>query len=60
MVKPVSKENREKLVNVVDILMENIKLLDDWNKQNKKTEPEQCRKNIETMCEVAQLLNAIL
>ena len=45
-------------VNPREILEAQIKMLAEWNDKHFKEEPEQVRKNIETMCKVTDLLLA--
>lgn len=40
-----------------DLLEEQINLLCEWNKKNIEAEPEQVRKNIETISEALKVIN---
>lgn len=42
----------------IDLLEEQIKLLTEWNKASINIEPEQVRKNIETILSVANYLHS--
>lgn len=42
--------------SLADVLWGQLTLLEDWNKENIKAEPEQVRNNIETMVNLAYAL----
>lgn len=41
---------------MIDILLEQLELLGKWNKENITSEPEQARKNLETIFSIATYL----
>jgi hypothetical protein len=43
----------------INILYKQIELLTDWNKKNIKIEPEQVRKNIETILLIVRTINEL-
>jgi len=50
------QKERPDMVSIMETLAEQIKLLTEWNKENIKIEPEQVRKNIETIIPVLKAL----